>query len=216
MITVISLAWQIIANSQKSSRKGDWEVMDRAFHGVRIGAPITTLQKIGLKPIDRSGSGAIKITKYLLENGNAMSVTYDSVQDRILYMEIDWNQQTSGMDLGLGALRFGSSTLQQIRRLYKSNGFSYARHMMVPIADEIVAFNAFELNRTPTIIVVFITKLSRDLRQHIAGLPEDQQAIAKIGEHFTLDAVVVAGERYLDEIWGKDKVYDPKSMGIQL
>jgi len=216
VIALVTLLWQIRSAMRRTSRKGDWEVMDRAFHGVRIGAPILTLQKLGLKPIDRSGSGAIKITKWRLDNGNEMSVTYDSVQDRILYVEIDWNQKTSGIAADMGGLLFGRSTLQQIRRMYKSNGFSYAAHVMCEVEDGIVTFNAFELKRTPTIIVVFITKLSDDTRQHILTLPAEKQVLAYIGEHFKLDAVAIADESYLDEIWGKDKIYDPKSISIKL
>lgn len=191
-------------------------MMDRAFHGVRIGAPIVSLQSLGLTPIGRSGSGAVKITKWRLANENELSVTYDSVQDRILYMEIDWSQEQAGRALGMGGLMFGRSTLGQIRRLYKSNGFSYANHMMFEIAGDIVTFNAFELKRTPTIVVVFITKLSGDTQRHISTLPLEKQVLGEIGEHFKLDAMAVADESYLDEIWGKDKIYDPRSVPVEL
>lgn len=216
LIALIALLWQVRIAMRKVSRKGDWETMDRAFHGVRIGAPIATLQRIGLQPIDRGGSGAVKITKWKLDNGNELSVTYDSVQDRILYMEVDWNQKTSAMSVGIGKLVFGRSTLQQVRRLYKSNGFSYANHMMFEIEGDIVTFNAFELKRTPTLVVVFITKISAETRRHISTLPEEKQVLGEIGDHFKLDAIAVADESYLDEIWGSEKVYDPKSIAITL
>jgi hypothetical protein len=215
-IALVTLVWQVRIATKRGSRKGDWEVMDRAFHGVRVGAPIHTLQMLGLKPIDRGGSGSIKITKWQLDNGNEMSVTYDSVQDRILYMEVDWSQKTSGMSLGMGGLLFGRSTLKQIRRLYESNGFSYVKHVMFEIDDGIVTFNAFELRRTPTIIVIFITKLSDQTQHHISTLPPEKQVLGEIGEHFKLDAVAVADESYLDDIWGNEKIYDPKSTPIEL
>jgi hypothetical protein len=215
-IALITFIWQIRVAKRRTSRKGDWEVMDRAFHGLRIGAPIVTLQKLGLQPIDRSGSGAIKITKWRLNNGNEMSVTYDSIQDRILYAEIDWNQNLSGIAVDIGGLLFGRSTLKEIRRLYKSNGFSYAKHVMFEIEGGIVTVNAFELRRTPTIIVVFITKIAEDTRRHISTLPPESQILGEIDEYFKLDAIAVADESYLDEIWGKDKIYDPKSVSIEL
>lgn len=216
IIALITLIWQMRVAMQRTSRKGDWEVMDRAFHGIRIGAPITTLQKLGLTPIDRNGSGALKITKFLLASGNDLSVTYNSTQDRILYMEIDWNQKTTGAKTGLGALRFGHSTLQQIRHLYKSNGFSHAKHIMFEMEEGIVTFNCFELKQTPTIIVVFITKLSNTTRKYIETLPPEKQVMNEIGDYFKLDAIAVADETYLDEIWGHEKIYDPKSIPITL
>lgn len=156
------------------------------------------------------------MTRWKLGNGNELSVTYDSVQDRILYMEIDWNQKTSGMTLGMGKLLFGRSSLQQIRRLYESNGFSYVKHAMFEIDGGIVTFNAFELKRTPTIVVVFITKISAETRQYISSLPQENQVLGDLGEHFKLDAIAVADESYLDQIWGSDKIYDPKSVAIKL
>lgn len=113
-------------------------------------------------------------------------------------------------------MTFGKTTLKEIRKMYGSNGFSYAEHMMFQVPDGIVTFNAFELTRTPAIIVVFITKLSNESRKEIDSLPEEQQVIDAIAQHFKLDAVAVADESYLDEIWGKHKLYDPKSLPIRL
>lgn len=216
IIALITLVWQMRVATRRTSRKGDWEVMDRAFHGVRVGAPISSLQKLGVTPADRSGSGAVKVTKFLLSSGNELSVTYDSIQDRILYMEVDWNQKTAASKVGLGALRFGKTTLQQIRRLYKSNGFSHAKHIMFEIEKDIVTFNCFELKQTPTIIVVFITKLSSATRNYIETLPPEKQVVDEIGQYFKLDAIAVADESYLDELWGYEKIYDPKSVSIVL
>lgn len=115
-----------------------------------------------------------------------------------------------------GKLLFGRSSLQQIRRLYESNGFSYAKHAMFEIDGAIVTFNAFELKRTPTIVVVFITRISAETRQHISTSPEANQLLGEIGEHFKLVAIAVADESYLDQIWGCDKIYDPNSVAIRL
>ena len=190
--------------------------MDKAFHGIRIGANVQSIQKLGLKPIDRSGAGAAKITKWVLKTGNEMSVTYDSERDKILYMEVDWNQRGSSTKVGITRMTFGKTTLEDIRQLYGSNGFSYAKHMMFQVSEGIITFNAFELAQAPSIIVVFITKLSDESRKEIAALPEEQRAVAAIPQHFKLDAVAVADESYLDELWGKEKLYDPKSLPIKL
>jgi len=215
-VALVTLTWQIRAASRKTSRRGEWETMDRAFQGVRIGAPIASLRKLGLNPTARSGSGAVKMTKWELANGNYLSVTYDSVQDRILYMEIDWNQKSTGMSPGISDFIFGRSTLKQIRRRYGSNGFSYAKHMMFSLEDCLVTFNAFELKQTPTIVAVFITKLPHESKRVIDTLPDEKQMMGVIGEYSKLDAIAVADESYLDEIWGKEKLYDPKSYPIEL
>lgn len=215
LISLVALLWSIFTRS-KSSPQGDWNVMDKAFNGIRIGGAIESVQKLRFKLLDRSGSGAIKIVKWALKNGNEMSVTYNSERNRILYMEVDWNKLESGKSVGISRLTFGKTTLKEIRELFKSNGFSYAQHMMFRLDDGIVTFNAFELAETPTIIVVFVTKLSHRSEEEINLLSDDQQVMGAIGHHFKLVAVAVADESYLDEIWGKDKIYDPKGLPIKL
>lgn len=88
-IALVAFIWQIVFTERSSSRKTDWNVMDKAFHGIRIGAAIQSMYKLGLNLLDRNGAGAIKITKWEQKNGNEMSVTYDSEHDRILYVEVD-------------------------------------------------------------------------------------------------------------------------------
>lgn len=87
--------------------QSDQQIMDHAFHGVRIGASAKTLQKLKLKQINRSGSGAIKMIKWALPNGNELSVTYNSETDRVVYVEVDWCRKPSAFKTGLTKHKFG-------------------------------------------------------------------------------------------------------------
>jgi hypothetical protein len=216
LVVISGLAWNAMKSTiYWSIHRGDWVALDRVFGGVRIGASVASLQKINKRPIDRAGEGAIKTTKWRLDSGNEMSVTYDSEQDKILFMEIDWNHEASGINLGVNGLKFGTSTLRQIRRRYGNNGFSYANFFMRPIADGFVTVNAFELKATPKTVVVFITKLCGDSVRRVSELPEQKQ-LALMAEFFKLDAIIVADEAYLDEIWGSEKAYDPGGVPISV
>jgi len=162
----------------------------------------------------RNGDGKIKMTKWRLASGNELSVTYDSEQDRILYAELDWDFKPGSVDSGIAGLRFGASTLEHVRKKFNSNGFSYVKHMMFQTENGLVTFNAFELKRTPSIVVVFVSLLRNT--SSLGPHPSDKRLSNEIGKLFTLVAAVVADESYLDEIWGNNKIYDPTSTPIKL
>ena len=190
--------------------------MDKTFHGVRIGAPAATLLNLRFEQVARDGQGATKISKWRLDDGNDISATYDTERDRILYVEVDWNGNEAAERVGIDGLKFGKTTLQEIRELFGSNGFSYVDHMMFNTVRDIVTFNAFELVDTPSIVVVFITKIPdvKDLARRLnAGGREEQLGIS---DQFILVSVAVADEPYLDKIWGTKKIYDPASRPIKL
>ena len=190
--------------------------MERAFHGVRIGASAKSLQKLKLKQIDRSGSGAIKITKWALPNGNDLSVTYNSETDRIVYMEVDWCKNGSALSTGLAKKQFGTTSLSDIRSAFKSNGFTYANRAFLETPEELITFNAFELHNMPNIIAVFITSISQEEQNNIRVLQSDRENLDQVSDSFKLVAIALADEAYLDEIWGTEKIYDPTSHPIKL
>ena len=66
------------------------------------------------------------MTKWVLPNGNDLSVTYNSETDRIVYMEVDWCKKKSALSTGLAKKQFGTTSLRDIRKTFKSNGFTYA------------------------------------------------------------------------------------------
>ena len=212
-LALVVVVQQIWSSRRLRSRNGDWEVLDRAFHGIKIGAPIRSLQFLDQRQVARSGDGKIKMVKWCLPNSNELSVTYDSEQDRIVYVELDWSSTPDGVNTGIDGLLFGVSTLSNIRTKYKSNGFAYRAHAMFSTQQGILNFNAFELSRTPTIVVVFISLL--DDASSLKNLPEEI-ALTRIGSLCRLEAIAVADESYLDQIWGHEKIYDPASAPIKL
>ena len=162
----------------------------------------------------RDGDGKIKMTKWHLASGNELSVSYDSERDRILYAELDWDFKPNSVDCGIAGLRFGESTLAHIRKKFDSNGFSYSEHMMFMTDNGLVTFNAFELKRTPSIVVVFVSLLKN--ATSLGQQSSEKQLSDEVGKLFQLVAVVVSDEGYLDEIWGSKKIYDPTSTPIKL
>ena len=85
---------------------------------------------------------------------------------------------------------------------------------MFKTPEGVVTFNAFELKSTPTIVVVFVTLLQNT--SSVGPDPSPEQIKAAVGGLFKLVAIAVADESYLDQSWGAKKLYDPKSIPIQL
>lgn len=194
----------------------DWQVMESTFYGIRIGGSVKPAYELGFQRISRTGKGPVKHIVWRLENDNIFSVAYDSVQDRVLRITLDWGGKHNGREISISDFKFGETTLQDIRDTFESNGFSYARRVMSPQEDGIVTYNAFELQDTPTIIIVFKTFLSYDVKQLIDQLPAEQQVLGALGPHFRLIGIIVADESHLDETWGENKIYDPGSNPIKL
>jgi hypothetical protein len=234
LLSVVGLAISIIGfkldrDDAKSTEEGikcfnkklhgserDWHVMEKAFYGIRVGGPVQPAYDLKFERLLRTGDGVIKSIKWRLPNLNEFSVSYDSKQDRIRQIEIKWDGNKQGKEVGMSGFRFNETTLQDIRRSFNSNGFSYATHIMYSSDDGVVTFNAFELAETPTIIVVFKTLLPYEDKEKIDLLPQEKQEFGQIGDYFRLIGVSVADEAYLDDVWGKEKIYDPKCNPVTL
>ncbi len=176
--------------------------------GIKIGDPMEVIEDIDLPRIARDGYGIIKICKWQMSNGNELSATYNSRQNRVIYVEIDWNHKPASADSGLSNFRFGITTLKDIRKALGSNGFSYAQTAFRGTDDKLATFNAFEIKNYPNQIIVFVTSLS------ISGERKKLLSADNIAEHLKLEAVILADEEYLDEIWGQEKIYDKDSKAI--
>ncbi|MBN3342822.1 hypothetical protein H5A44_10310 [Pectobacterium brasiliense] len=186
---IVLFSETLIKNFKKFNKNKTWKVLDEAFQGFRIGNTIDKLGDSRLEKIAIEGMGNIKISKIKLKNGNEFSITYDSIKSRIIYMEIDWNQNKSGEKTGINGLTFGKTTLSEIRKKYQSNGFSYKERSFIKSGDVTATFNAFELKNSPNDIIIFVTKTSEKI-----GIEIKTDKKNKVGEIFTLDAIIVSEE----------------------
>ena len=174
----------------------------QSLNGVRLRASPATLERLKLQTLAREGQGAIKMSKFELPNGNPMSVTYDSSAEKILFVEVDWNNDSSARETGIPKFVFGKTTLEQIREINGSNGFSWRKVAMQRKGDQLIALNAYEIRNKPNSVVVFVTALS------IPEFEATSSDTSQMPKLFRLQAVILATEQYLDFIWGAEKVYD--------
>lgn len=130
------------------------------------------------------------LQKWVWSNGNELSVTTGS--GKILYLEADWGGRSDETGCDLSGIRFGVTTLTDIRRRFGSNGFEFKqRGGVLQVADGVVLLNSYEVNGT---IVTFTTKV-------MSGQGE-------IADRAKLDGVSIATAEYAKSEWG-DRIYDP-------
>jgi hypothetical protein len=180
----------------------------QSLAGVKLGAAPITLETLPMKPTVREGNGVEKVTKFKLPNGNNLSVTYDSKANKIRYIELDWNNTPQATNTGVGELFFGQTTLNDIRKRNGSNGFAWKRVVMHQRGEQMIMFNAYEVRNKPGAIVVFVTLIN--IPEYKASPLGDE----RLGSLARLNAIILASEDYLDEIWGAEKVYDGTSISI--
>ena len=199
---VLALAFTTLASSSFA----------QSISGIHVGEPANVLEKLNLKPTARDRMGSMDTVKYKLANGNELSVTYESPQGRIVYLECDWGKNPESAITDFPGFKFGITTLEKIRAANGSNGFSYKSNAMNSAGDQLFTFNAYNIEGKPGQVVVFVTALNMaDLQKRRDNKEPGADSMAK---NLTLDAIVLAKESYLDGIWGKEKIYDKEAKPI--
>ena len=185
----------------------------QSISGIHVGDSRTAVEGLKLKSTAKENQGSTEATKYKLANGNELSVTLDTQKNRVVYIEVDWNKNPEGAASDFPGLKFGLSTLEDIRKVDGSNGFSYQTTAMGESNGNLITFNAYRIENKPGIAVVFVTVLNiAELRKKIGNRESTQ---ADVPGNLKLDALILADESYLDEIWGKEKSYDPANKPIK-
>ena len=170
-----------------------------AMLGIKINDPKKVLENLKLEQIAMDGN----TQKFRTENGNDFSITVD--KGKVVFMENDWLQDEKGLKPLFSNFRFGETSLKDIRAKFSTNGFTYNSQRMIRTKTHVILFNCYEFDSENKEVLVTITKVP--LQQNIT-----EKNIASLA---TLDALMIADQKYLDKIWGKDKAYDPQFKKIQ-
>jgi hypothetical protein len=166
--------------------------------GIRINDPASALKKITLKAIAKEQN----MTRYRTANGNDFSVTIET--DKVVYLENDW-LPTGGKEPLLTGFTFGKTTLKEIRNKFGTNGFTYTQRDAFTTEKDLVEFNCFEFDSPNNEVLVCVTTMPLTVKATKENL----------AEHLKLAAIILADKKYLEEIWGKEKLVDPKYKKIK-
>jgi len=168
-------------------------VADISMYNLKIGDAQTALKKIDLEKVAEDGD----IIKYTTKNGNDFSVT--SQNGKIVFMENDWLQDLKATKPLYSDFEFGKTTLAMIRKAMGNNGFAYKEIQSMRQENDVIMFNCFEFDSPNHEVLVLICKLA---------ITDDVKP-ENIADRAKLDAIIIADPKYLEEIWGKEKIFDP-------
>ncbi len=167
-------------------------VGDISMSGIKINDSKASLSNLKLKLVANENNMAM----YKTDNGNDFSITFD--KGKVVYMENDWLQDIKSNKPLFSDFYFGQTTLKDIRNKFSTNGFMYKSRGALTTDTDLIEFNCFEFDSNNNEVLVTITKVS--LKEH---LTKDN-----ISSKLKLDAIIIADKFYLDNVWGKEKVFD--------
>ena len=166
---------------------------DISMNGIKINDDKAVLKDVKLKLLADEGD----VIKYRTENKNEFTVTLEN--DKVVFMENDWLQNPDSPEPLFSNFKFGQTTLKEIRKLFGTSGFRYDARESVSTENDAITFNCFEFDSPNNEVLVTITKVS---------LTAPDVTDANLADNLKLDGIIIADEKYLDEIWGKKKNYD--------
>jgi hypothetical protein len=173
----------------------------QSLSSLRVGDPVSKLSALG-KATAIDAYKDMHVSRWVLPNGNELSATSNKA-GLIVHLEADWTAgKTDNPACDLAGLRFGVTTLAELRKRFGSNGFAFKeRSGQVLAADGAVMVNSYEAG---DVVVTFYNKVSN---AEVATL--DAEGRSSIADHARLDAISISDAAYAKGEWG-DRVYDPK------
>jgi hypothetical protein len=110
-------------------------------------------------------------------------------------MESEWNGKSDETGCDLHGLKFGVTTLTELRKRFGSNGFGFKeRGPAMRTADGVVMFNSLEVG---TSVVTFVTKV----KAVEYGAAKERDKSVEIGDFARLDAISIAGPECARSEW---------------
>jgi hypothetical protein len=177
----------------------------QSLHGLKVGEPSTTLGPLGA-PSDSDTYKGMAVQRWDLPNGNSLSVTMG--KNGVVFIESDWNGSDDDPWCDLPGLRFGQTTLAELRRRFGSNGFGFkSRGYSAETPDGVVMMNSYEVG---AVVVTFYTKIKRDEFSRLKASGKNPS----LADHAKLDAISIAEDIYATSEWG-ERVYDPAYKKIE-
>ena len=170
----------------------------QALWDFRVGDTPTGLSKLGpVSGLDKYKSN--DLYRWVLPNRNVFRATVDR-EGEIVYLESASGGKSDETGCDLAGLKFGTTTLADLRKRFGSSGFAYKKrpHLMTT-DDGVTLLNSWEVGN---VVITFITRISAaDYAKARASGASDAAVDAK------LNAISLANAAYATSEWG-DRVYD--------
>jgi hypothetical protein len=185
----------------------------QSLSSLKVGDDLSATTSLNADPANTTNMGPFSVNKWTLPDGNSLSVTSKIKTQKIVFIECDWNGSDSGSFSDFPDFYFGRTSLNEIRRQLRSNGFTFKDIGGVRPADDggIALLNSYSIEDYPTVIVTFVTKIGLD---DMKALKDAKLGESRVGDAAKLNAIIIADPSYLGTIWGNNRTYDPRYVDI--
>jgi hypothetical protein len=172
----------------------------------RVGDTPTRLSKFGpVSGLEKYGQ--MDVFKWRLAKGNLFTAMVDA-NGEIEYLESDWGGKGEDTGCDLAGLRFGVTTLADLRKRFGSNGFGYkGRPHVRQNEDGVVLLNSYEVEN---VVITFYTRISAPDYAKIQASDGKESG----EEYAKLDGISLANAAYAKLEWG-NRVANPAYKKIE-
>lgn len=188
------------------SLAGGCAAMDaQALLNLRVGDTPNGLSKLGqVSGLDKYKGN--DLYRWVLPNQNSLRAAVDP-EGEIVYLESSWGHKSDETGCDLTGLKFGVTTLADLRKRFGSNGFALKKRPHITTTDDgVVLLNSWEVG---TVVVTFYTRISpADYAKARASAENDAAPDAR------LEGISLANSAYAKSEWG-ERVYDPAYKKIE-
>ncbi len=166
----------------------------QSLWSVPVGGTASTLSHFGPVSGEDKYRG-MDVYKWVLSNKNQFTATVNP-EGEVVYAESDWFGTSDDTGCDLAGLKFGVTTLADLRKRFGSDGFTFrTRASGIRTEDGLAMMYSWEFDK---VVVTFYTKInSQDLaRTQAEGSKESTADYAK------LYAISIANAAYARSEWG--------------
>jgi hypothetical protein len=177
----------------------------QALLNMRVGDTPNGLSKLGqVSGLDKYKGN--DLFRWVLPDHNSFRAAVDP-EGEIVYLESSWGHQSDNTACDLAGLKFGVTTLADLRKRFGSNGFAFKKRPHVTTTDDgVMLLNSWEAGN---VVVTFYTRINAaDYARVKASGESDAAPDAK------LEAISLANAAYAKSEWG-EPVYDPAYKKIE-
>lgn len=158
--------------------------------GVTLGEPIPE----GLPaPLGTMVEPPLALTRWLFDDGLAMSATADAETGDVLYLEL-WRDGRQGTPTApVAGFTYGETTLAEVTDRFGSDGMFFPdRERFMVLGDVVAYFTSYEVAQTDAIVTFITIQPTPDAAPETLGAS-------------VLDAISLSSGFYMDEIWGGNR-----------
>jgi hypothetical protein len=138
----------------------------QSLASIRVGQPSSKLSALGPASASDTYKG-MEVSKWVLPTGSDFSAAIGS-SGQIVYAELDWGGKGDTPECDLSGLRFGITTLSELRKRFGSNGFAFkGRPASIETHDGLAMLNSYQAG---AVVVTFYTKINAHERSRVNGL----------------------------------------------